>query len=61
MGGDGADAIPSGHNFSKSVNSLIWARQLNGKIKKLQVASMNTLSDLKEHGGFKELTDGSLG
>ena len=29
----GMSAIPQGHNFSKAINTIIWARQLAGKVR----------------------------
>ncbi len=51
------EAIPSGHNFSKVLNALIWARQLIGKIKKIASISQSMLGDLREFGAFKDFGD----
>lgn len=58
-GGEGGndEAIPSGHNFSRQINSLIWARQIGGKLKKVQTVAQGLLSDLKEHANFKDTAE----
>ena len=53
----GSDTIPSGHNFSKVVNSIIWVRQLSGKIKRILSISNNFLDDLKPFQELKQNID----
>lgn len=44
--------IPNGHNFSQVVNSIIWARQLNQKMKRMLKGGQFFLKDLQK---FKKL------
>eukprot|EP00828_Plagiopyla_frontata_P016361 TRINITY_DN2149_c0_g1_i9.p2 TRINITY_DN2149_c0_g1~~TRINITY_DN2149_c0_g1_i9.p2 ORF type:complete len:1025 (+),score=167.76 TRINITY_DN2149_c0_g1_i9:246-3320(+) len=44
--------IPNGHNFSQVVNSIIWARQLNQKMKRMHKGGQFFLKDLQK---FKKL------
>lgn len=53
----GMENIPTSHNFSKVLNAIIWARQLIGKIKKLQNISSGILGDLQEFGAFNDFCD----
>ena len=50
----GMESIPQGHNFSKTVNSIIWVRQLSFKLKKMTFAANTFLSDLKKFESFKK-------
>ncbi|KAL4440929.1 hypothetical protein ABPG74_009342 [Tetrahymena malaccensis] len=50
----GSDAIPSGHNFSKILNSIVWGKSLSGKLKRIMTISQTSLGDLREYGGFKQ-------
>ena len=54
------ESIPSGHNFSKVVNTIIWSRQLNGKVRKIVSMSQTILGDLEEFEKFKDFTENLL-
>jgi dynein heavy chain 2 len=50
----GSESIPQGHNFSKVVNSIIWVRQLSGKLKRLFNISSGLFEDLKAFADLSE-------
>jgi dynein heavy chain 2 len=46
LGGD--QALPFNVNFSKVLHQIVWAKSLNGKVKKILAIAQMLLSDLKK-------------